>query len=435
VTLVRIRVQVLSLLMVAGISLVHSTEGGIDYAARRARVLALMDTGSAMVLRAPDTALRNGDVNYPFRQESNLFYLCGINRSQVVLMLVPSGVIVENSTARILLFARESGPGEIALPTIPDGVIIPPGRFTEILNGLLPRLSSLFVNQSGPGLVQDWLNGKVIFFDRESKKAAEEKYPQLKVKNAGPLLAGLRARKSPAEVDLIRKAIAATGSGLQRAMQFCKPGVREYELQAEIEYPMVAQGASGTGFPSIIGSGPNSLILHYDLNRRTAQAGELVVMDVGAEMEGYAADITRTIPISGNFTPAQRNVYETVVRAQRAVIAAIRPGAPGKILDSSARAVIKDAGYDRFWEHSVSHHLGLDVHDAGLIDTLRAGMVITVEPGIYIPQGDTTVAAEYRGIGIRIEDDVLITPDGAELLSAAIPKEVAEIERIVKGKR
>jgi Xaa-Pro aminopeptidase len=430
-----IRLHVLLLLMAAGACSGVSAGIEADCPARRAQVLALLDSGSAMVLMSPDASLRNGDVTYPFRQESNLLYLCGVNCPRITLMLVPSGVPVDGRLVRVLLFARESEPGDIALPPIPEGVVLPPARFQEIFSGLLPRLSTLYVNQTGPGVLRDWLNGKTVFFDRECKKTMEEKYPQLKVKNAAPLLAGLRTRKSPSEVDLIRKAIAATGDGLQRAMKICKPGVREFELQAEIECPMMAQGASGTSFPSIVGSGPNALILHYDLNRRTTQAGELVVMDVGAEMEGYAADITRTIPISGRFTPAQRRVYETVLRAQRAAIAAIRPGAPGKVLDAAARAVITEAGFDNFWEHSVSHHLGLDVHDAGLIDTLRTGMVVTVEPGVYIPAGDTTVAAEFRGIGIRIEDDVLVTSEGAEVLSVSIPKEVIDIEQIMKGKK
>jgi len=169
------------------------------------------------------------------------------------------------------------------------------------------------------------------------------------------------------------------------------------------------------------------------LNRRATRAGEVVVMDVGAEVNGYAADITRTIPVSGKFTAAQRKVYETVLRAQQAVIATARPGALWKSLDAAARSVIAGAGFGAFWQHSVSHHLGLDVHDAGVMDTLRAGMVITAEPGIYIPVNDTTVTAEYRGIGVRIEDDVLITPEGSEVLSAHVPKTVAGIEQLMKN--
>lgn len=405
-----------------------------DLAARRAQVLEHIDSSSAVVLISPEMAMRNGDVNYPFRQESSLLYLCGLNRPQVAMILVPSGIAVDGATARVLLFARESEEGGEQPLAIPDGVILPPGRFQETLSALLPRISILYVSRPGPAFVQDWLNGKPMFLERDSKKALEEKYPQLKVRSAGQVISGLRQCKSPAEVELIRRSIAVTGEGLKRAMEFCRPGVREYELQAEIEYPMIARGG-GTSFPSIIGSGPNSLIPHYDLNRRATLAGDLVVLDVGAEFDGYAADVTRTIPVSGKFTPVQKKVYETVLRAQQAAIAAIVPGAPWRVLDSCARGVINAAGYGRFWLHSVSHHLGMDVHDVGAMDTLRAGMVITVEPGIYIPATDTTVAAEFRGFGIRIEDDVLVTSTGAEVLSSAIVKDADEIERAMSRKQ
>jgi Xaa-Pro aminopeptidase len=337
--------------------------------------------------------------------------------------------------ARVLIFAREATDGEEPLPGFPDGVVLAPARFQEILASLLSRVTKLYVNQPGTGFTYDWLNGKPLWFERDSRKEAEQKHPQLKVKNAGPLLGGLRQRKSAAEVDLIRRAIGATDEGIRRAMQFCRPGVHEYELQAEIEYAARRSGAWGQSFPSIVGSGPNALIPHYELNLRTTRAGEVVVMDVGAEMDGYAADVTRTIPVSGKFSASQRKVYDAVLRAQRAVIAAVRPGVSWKTLDATARAVIKEAGYDRFWLHSVSHHLGLDVHDTGVMDTLREGMVITVEPGVYIPGADTTVSAEYRGLGVRIEDDVLVTSSGAEVLSSQVPKDAADIERIMRRKR
>jgi Xaa-Pro aminopeptidase len=406
-----------------------------DFVSRRAAALALMDTSAAMVLRSPDRAMRNADDNYRFRQESTLLYLCGLNQPQVTLLLLPSGIAINDTMVRVVMFAQERTDGSGPLPALPDGRILPPGKFSEILSTVMSRVAELYVNQAGPGFIQDWLNGRPMFLERDSKRLAEEKYPQIKIKNAATVVARLRRLKNEDELDQIRAAIKATGDGLTRAMRICRPGVKEYELQAEIEYAMTRAGAWAPSFPTIIGSGPNALILHYDLNRRTTKPGDVVVMDVGAEIGGYAADITRTIPVSGKFTSAQRKIYETVLRAQRATIAAIRPGVAWKEMDATARAVIRQAGFDRFWQHSVSHHLGLDVHDAGAMDTLRAGMVVTVEPGIYIPAGDTTVATEFRGIGVRIEDDVLVTADGREVLSASIPKEIAEIVRAMSGKK
>ncbi len=242
--------------------------------------------------------------------------------------------------------------------------------------------------------------------------------------------------KSPWEVDRIRTSIAATGEGLRRVMELCRPGMREYELQAVVEYEMMRRGASAPAFQSIIGSGPNALILHYEHNRRTLAAGELVVMDVGAEIDGYAADVTRTIPVSGTFTAEQRTVYNAVLRARDSVVSRIRSGLPWAELDRVAKAVLAAEGFGSFWRHSVSHFLGIDVHDVGKMDTLRAGMVLTVEPGVYIPENDTTVAAHFRGIGVRIEDDVLVTQSGAVVLSDGIPRTVKEIEKLMKkGKK
>jgi len=215
-------------------------------------------------------------------------------------------------------------------------------------------------------------------------------------------------------------------------MEVCRPSIHEYELQAAVEYEMIRQGASYTAFPSIIGSGENNLIYHYDKNRRKAEPGDLVVMDVGAEYNGYAADITRTIPVTGKFTKAQAEVYRVVLEAQNEGIKMIKPGIKLRDLDKKAKEVISKAGYGKYFKHSVSHQLGVDVHDIWSSDTLKAGMVITVEPGIYIPADDDSISVEYRGWGIRIEDDVLVTENGYEVLSKGIPKEIGEIEKIMK---
>jgi Xaa-Pro aminopeptidase len=293
---------------------------------------------------------------------------------------------------------------------------------------------TLYVSAPDVGFVHDWLNDKAMFLDRDGRREFEKAHSGLRVKSPGGLMGRLREIKSAHEVTAIRRAIDATAEGLLLAMRECRPGRFEYEVQAAVEYGMVRNGASYPAFPSIIGSGPNSLILHYEQNRRRMEQGDVLVMDVGAEVEGYAADVTRTIPVSGKFTPEQKKVYAVVLEAQQAVFAAAKPGAAWSELENAARKVITDRGFGRFWRHGVSHHLGIDVHDVGMMDTVRAGMVITVEPGIYIPAADTTVAAGYRGWGIRIEDDVLITAEGCKVLSSAVPREMGAIERLMNSR-
>ncbi len=407
---------------------------GVDeHAARRAHVLGLMDSSSALVLHSAEIQMRSPDANYRFRQESNLLYLTGENRPGLTLLIAPRGIHIGDTLAHIVLFVKPAADdGALPLRPIADGITVHFQRFHDVFAPLLPEISTLYASSFSPAFVSDWLNNRPMFIERESRKQLEKKYPNLKVKNASPFVAGARVTKSPWEVERIRRSIAATGEGLRKAMELCRPGVREYELQAAIEHEMMRRGASAPSFPSIIGSGPNALILHYEHNHRTAAAGEMVVMDVGAEIEGYAADITRTIPVSGRFTSEQKKVYNAVLHAHDSIIANVRPGMPWSDLDKVARRVLAAEGFAKFWRHSVSHHLGIDVHDVGKMDTLRAGMVFTVEPGVYIPEKDTTVAPRFRGIGVRIEDDVLVTEGGAVVLSEAIPREIKDIEKIMR---
>jgi Xaa-Pro aminopeptidase len=403
-----------------------------ELARRRAVVGEGLDSLSALVMRAAEIRMRSNDVNYRYRQESNFLYLTGIEKPNCYLVIAPCGIQEGDRTVRIVVFCDKKNSGEI---TIPDGLVLDNERFQEVLKSVASRVTTMYMSAPDIKFVNDWLNGKGVFLDRDVRKTFEQSHPNLKLKNAAQLLIRARGIKSAVELDQIRTAIRLTGDGLARAMSICKPGVYEYELQAAIEYEMIRRGASYPAFPSIVGSGENSLDYHYEHNRRCTAGGDLVVMDVGAEFAGYSADVTRTIPVSGRFTREQREVYDVVLRAQKAAIAVVRPGLPYGELDRRARRVIDSAGYGKFWGHGVSHHLGLDTHDAGNMDTLRTGMVITVEPGIYIRRNDTTVAAGYRGFGIRIEDDVLVTEDGYEVLSAAIPKEAKAVEALVGRKK
>jgi len=404
-----------------------------EHAGRRAAMLGLLDSSSALVLRSGETQMRNPEANFRFRQESHLLYLTGEDKPGVSLLLAPRGVRVGDTVVQVVLFAKKGEAEGVPAPRpLPDGIITDQQQFAAVLASLLPQLKTLYASSMSPAFVNDWLNNKPLFLERESRKEVERKFPDLKVKSAGALVAKGRVRKSPWEIERIREAIDATGEGLKRAITICTPGIWEYELQAAIEYEMMRRGARAPAFQSIIGSGPNALILHYEYNRRRMVAGDLVVMDVGAELEGYAADVTRTIPVSGRFTPEQRKVYNAVLRARDSVVAKIKAGMPWPDMDRIAKGILVGEGFGRFWRHSISHHLGIDVHDVGVMDTLRAGMVVTVEPGLYIPVNDTTVTPAYRGIGVRIEDDVLVTESGCEVLSAQIPRNPDQIEKLMR---
>jgi Xaa-Pro aminopeptidase len=420
----------LTLILTIGVQEARSGISPEEYASRRARLAAIADTDAAVVFHAATTRVRSGDVNYRYRQESNFLYLTGISEPEMTLMIVPRGVAVEGKRQRVILFAPRARAAAIRTSgSFGDGPVLDADRFDELFAVAAGSVRSLYLSSLEPAFLNDWINNRALFLDQEARQRLRGKFPSLRIRNAGPLVAGLRECKSPAELDLIRHAIRMTGDGIRRAIALCRPGANEYELRAAVEYEMVRQGADYTSFPSIIGSGPNSVIPHYDDDRREMREGEVVVMDVGAEFDGYAADVTRTIPVSGSFTPAERRVYSTVLRAQEETIRLIRPGLRWSSLDTKARSVLADSGFGHYMPHGVSHHVGIDVHDAGSYDTLRAGMVITVEPGIYVPETDTLLAPEYRGFGVRIEDDVLVTADGSEVLSAEIPRDIGSIER------
>ena len=248
-------------------------------------------------------------------------------------------------------------------------------------------------------------------------------FPDLMIKDLGPFLTRMRIIKSPGEIELLGRASEITAAGLNAAFRAAEPGIFESELQAIIESVFLALGAERTSFASIIGSGPNSVIIHYSANTRKMEAGDLVVMDVGAEFKEYAGDITRTIPVSGIFTPRQREIYDVVLEAQARAIAACCPGATLSDVDLAARNFINDQGFGAYFTHSTGHSLGLDVHDPWPANgKLLPGVIITIEPGIYIPA---------ENLGVRIEDDVLIAPAGPIVLSSFVPKRAEDIERLM----
>ncbi|HET9949605.1 MAG TPA: aminopeptidase P N-terminal domain-containing protein [Longimicrobiales bacterium] len=258
------------------------------------------------------------------------------------------------------------------------------------------------------------------------------------------LLEELRAVKTDEELELLRRAIDITAEAHREVMQRVEPGWAEYEIEALVEYTFMRNGAEHTGFPSIVGSGENSVILHYESNRRTTEPGDLVVIDIGAEYHGYTADVTRTVPVSGRYTPEQRAIYEIVYRAQEAGIQAARAGNPFSATHQAASRALAEglaelglidgpndvAGLHRFFMHGTSHYLGLDVHDVGMQGPLQPGTVITVEPGLYIAPAED-IDPKWWNIGVRIEDDVLVTEGEPVLLSDGVPRQIDEVEALM----
>ena len=253
-----------------------------------------------------------------------------------------------------------------------------------------------------------------------------ERNPHLRTLPLSRLIDSLRVVKDSTEIATIQKATDITGQALVETIRRIKPGMNEYEVEALIEYGFHSRGSQRRGFPSIVGSGPNTTVLHYNANRRVIAPGELVLMDVGAELDYYCADITRTVPADGRFTTRQLEIYNIVLAASRAAFEAVKPGVTLRDVHKAASDVIEKAGYGKYFIHYTSHYMGMDVHDVGDRDQrLVPGMVFTVEPGIYIPE---------EKIGIRIEDDVLVTAEGCRVLSESIPRRADEIEKLMRGK-
>ena len=360
-----------------------------EYKARRDR-MATRIQGNVLVLRAaPEQDLTR------YYQERNFYYLTGFDQPDAILLLDAA-----SNPPQEFLFLPERKPAAERW----TGPKLGPGPEAEKVTGFAKVLGT-------------------SEFDATLKKVSEHAQAVYGLKEVESDIAFLRQVKSDTEVALLDKAIQITLKAQRAAARTIAPNVMEYEVQAALEFEFTRNGAERPGYPSIVGSGPFSTVLHYDDNRRHMQAGDVVVVDVGAEYSGYSADVTRTFPVSGKFSPRQREIYQIVLDAQKAAISKVKPGARISDLHNAAMLHIRSKGYDKYFIHGTSHHIGLEVHDVG--DTSRPfepNMVITVEPGIYIPE---------EQLGIRIEDDVLVTPTGYRVLSN-FPKEISEIEGLVK---
>lgn len=426
---------------------------------RRQALLNQLPVNSVAVIAGAEMHSRNSDVEYPFRQDSSFYYFTGFNEPDAVAVIKHT----ELGHGEYVLFCQDKDP-ELEIwtgyRTGPEGCkreygadeAWPIDDLDDEIERLLDGTETLFyLMGSDEGLdaqVQRWLNG---IRSRARKGAVEPK----KLCQLASIISEMRLFKQSEEVEVIRQVCELSAEAHIRAMEYCKPGVYEYQLEAEITHHFASGGCRQSAYPSIVGGGKNACILHYTENDQPLNAGDLVLIDAGAEMDYYAADITRTFPVDGRFGEEQKAIYELVLKAQEACIALCVPGTGWDelhqrsvdvlveglielgLLSGDKETLIADEEYRRFYMHRIGHWLGMDVHDVGehKIDgewrNLESGMLLTVEPGIYIAPDDETVEERWRGIGVRIEDNVLITAQGHEVLTVKVPKTVAEIEALM----
>lgn len=428
----------------------------LDFARRRAAYINALGPRACAILTSPPEARRNGDVTFPFRPSSDLYYLTGFGEPDTVLVVRPGATSEET-----VLFVRPRDPEREVWDgrrAGTDGAIAdygiaasyPIAELGERLPGLMTGFDEVhYTTGIDPDFDARLLAMLANLRARERKGG---KAPRRIVDHVATLHE-MRLIKQPEEIALLRTAAAITAEAHLAAMKLAAPGISEHQLEAVIDYTFRRRGGVGPGYPSIVGSGDNTTILHYIENSATVSDGDLVLIDAGCEVAFYTADVTRTYPATGQFSGPQRAIYEVVLDAQIAAIDMTRPGltldaiheactrklVAGMIdlglLSGSVDERLADDSYKKFYMHRTSHWLGMDVHDAGsyLSDggeprPLAPGMVITIEPGIYVARDAENVPDAFRGIGVRIEDDLLITEAGVENLTAAIPKTVADLE-------
>ncbi len=408
-----------------------------------------MEPGGLAVFNSNDIYPVSADSTLPFAQHRDIFYLSGVDQEESVLLLFPDAAKAEN---REILFIKKTS----ELIAVWEGQKLIQKRATA-LSGVenvqwLDGFKSLFETLAVEAKVfyfntNEHLRAKVETQTREDRfiKWAKAKFPNHPTSKSNFILQKLRSVKDPEEIDQIKNAIDITEKGFRRVLPIIKPGVWEFEIEAEYAHEFIRNRSKGFAYTPIIASGKNSIVLHYIDNNLQCKSDDLILMDVGAEYGNYASDMTRTVPVSGKFSPRQRSVYETVLRVQEAAIQLLVSGTfikeyhqeVGKIMTDELiqlglldQTTIKNQdpekpAYKKYFMHGTSHHLGLDTHDYGSMDLpLQANMVLTVEPGIYIPE---------EGFGIRIEDDVVIQEHGSPInLMRNIPKDPDEIELLMQ---
>jgi Xaa-Pro aminopeptidase len=429
-----------------------------EFKRRRRQLMGMMGPGSIAILPTGTEQVRNRDVHYPFRPDSDFHYLTGFDEPDAVLVLLPG-----RSRGEYILFCREKDPAkeiwdgyraglEGAVADFGADDAFPITDLDEILPGLLEERERVFfsmgVDPAFDKKVSDWV-GQVRARARSGVTGPTEFLA------LDHFLHDMRLYKSRAEIAAMRRAAKISAQAHKTVMRTCRPGMAEYQLAATFSHHCQMQGAQHLAYPSIVGAGNNACVLHYIENNAPVNDGDLVLIDAGCELDCYASDITRTFPANGSFSKSQRALYELVLEAQAAAIDKVRAGNHWNdphdaavrvltkgllklgLLRGTLSKALKAQSYSKFYMHRTGHWLGMDVHDVGdyKVDghwrQLEPGMVLTVEPGLYVPIGAKGVAKKWQGIGIRIEDDVLVTRNGPDVLSRDVPKQPDEIEALM----
>ena len=416
--------------------------------------------GNIAIIASASVRTRNRDVDYPFRQDSDFYYLTGFNEPDALAVFIPG-----RKQGQYILFCREFDEQKALWEGAHAGLegatehycaddSFPIEDIDEIIPGMLENKGKVFYpmgrNSDLDHHLLEWLNH--IRSQSRSGITAPAELVSLE-----QILHEMRLFKSASEIKLMKRAAEVSAKAHIRAMQKCSAGMYEYQVEAEVVHEFFQDGLRAEAYPSIVAGGKNACVLHYTDNNAKLKKGDLLLIDAGAECDHYAADITRTFPVDGNFTQPQKQLYQLVLDAQAAAIDQVRPGLPWNqahdvavevltrglvklgLLRGRVTRLIKDELYKQFFMHRIGHWLGMDVHDVGdyKVDgqwrILEPGMVLTIEPGLYIPADCDKVDARWRGIGIRIEDDVLVTKQGSEVLSGSVPKNITEIESLMRA--
>ncbi len=429
-----------------------------EFARRRKQLMAMMEPNSIAILPSAPERTRSRDTEYSFRQDSDFYYMSGFVEPESVMVLIPG-----REHGEYVMFCRErdreketwhgyrAGPEGVCERFGADDAF-PIDDIDDILPGLIEGRERVYYAM---GKDAEFDHQVMVWINAIRAKVRTGAIPPGEFLDLDHLLHDMRLYKSAAEARVLKRAGEITAAAHTRAMKACKPGMYEYQLEAEIHHEFAINGARFPAYNTIVGGGKNGCVLHYVDNNDVLQDGDLVLIDAGCELDYYAADITRTFPVNGKFSPEQRALYELTLKAQYAAIDTIRPGnhwnEPHEasvrviteglvelgLLIGEVEQLIEEEAYKEFYMHRIGHWLGIDVHDVGDYRVggewrvLEPGMCMTVEPGIYVSPDNAGVDAKWRGIGIRIEDDVLVTKDGCEILTADVPKTIDDIEALM----